>query len=321
MESEIHILKTPHETVSESGGNQEITHGFEQLLHDLQLEGFHEEADPLVAERFEQTYESFLDAEDERIIGSGNHAVVFDLISDPNANALCAKGLWAPGLSVACKNKTRGILPKQFEKLRTIQDYYEAIAEKRRAYIARGVEFVPQATPVDEALITNIAHTVATKHNLGDMVPFVEMIIEYEREEVGKAQDKNLSPFMVQEDVNFLIMTKVHGITIEQAILDKNNTALLNKVSVEAFKQKIMDLLLHLHEHGIYHNDISTRNIMIDRDGNPYLIDFGAGTGEGVDIDRYNRNCEQANQTLALLEDAQKNPDGTRDLLLERIGN
>ena len=84
MESETHILKTPHETVQEENPHSdEITHGYEDLLHDLNIEGFHEEADPQVTECFQRTYEAFLEASDERIIGSGNHAIVFDLIKGP----------------------------------------------------------------------------------------------------------------------------------------------------------------------------------------------------------------------------------------------
>ncbi len=321
MESETHILKTPHETVQEENPHSdEITHGYEDLLHDLNIEGFHEEADPQVTECFQKTYEAFLEASDERIIGSGNHAIVFDLIKGPEANALCAKGLWSPGLSVACRNKARGILPAKYERLRTIQEYYEMIAQKKREFIARGVEFNPQAGPVDEALITNIANAISTHDGHGEMVPFVEMIIEHEREDVGKANDKANSTFMVQDNVTFLVMTKVHGITIEQAVLEKSNAALLNKIDFASFKTKILNLIASLHQRGIYHNDISTRNIMIDRGGNPYLIDFGAGTGQGVNDDSYRRNIDQAEQTLKILEQAQIEPDTTRELLEERIG-
>jgi hypothetical protein len=59
---------------------------------------------------------------------------------------------------------------------------------------------------------------------------------------------------------------------------------------------------------------------MIDHDGNPHLIDFGAGTGQGMDEESYRRNVEQAEQTLKILEQAQTEPDTTRELLEERIG-
>ena len=194
------------------------------------------------------------------------------------------------------------------------------IAQKKREFVARGVEFNPQAGPVDEALITNIANAISTHDGHGEMVPFVEMIIEHEREDAGKANDKANSPFMVQDNVTFLVMTKVHGITIEQAVLEKSNAALLNKIDFASFKTKILNLIASLHQRGIYHNDISTRNIMIDRGGNPYLIDFGAGTGQGVNDDSYRRNIDQAEQTLKILEQAQIEPDTTRELLEERIG-
>jgi len=319
MESELDIFKTPKSTVAEAHpDNEEIVLTYREVLRELGIEGFHAENDPIAAEQFETTYEAFL-SNQESIIGSGNHAIVFDTLTDGSKATLCAKGLWNPGLSVACRNKSPNILPLKYERLRGIQRYYDQIAAKRREYTSRGIEFVSQASPTDEAIITNIAHAVAQKSGLGHMVPHVDMIIEYKREDEGQANDKLKSTYLVAEQVTFLIMTKVHGANIEQIALSKEPHALLQRIDFPTFAKKIKDLLAALHEKGIYHNDISTRNIMVDTEGNPHLIDFGAGECVPQNHDKYAKNCEQAEQVLGILEKTIESPTEGRTWLEDKI--
>lgn len=320
MESEASIYKTPHSTVVESHPEQaEVTRGYAELLKELGIEGFHEEQDPIAESSFEASYESFLSNEDS-IIGSGNHAIVFDTLSDSEGSTLCAKGIWSRGLSVACRNKTSGILPHKYERLRAVQRYYDLISEKRREYASAGINFVSQTGALDEALITNIAHEIAKKTGLGAMVPHVDMVIEYHRSDEGEANDARKSPFMVSEHVHFLVMTKVHGSTVEQIVLSEKKSPLLDRVNFSTFKSSVLKLIAGLHEKGMYHNDISTRNIMVDREGNPHLIDFGAGSSGAKDEVAYAKNVDQAEQVLDLLERAIESPESAKAWLEEKIG-
>ena len=66
----------------------------------------------------------------------------------------------------------------------------------------------------------------------------------------------------------------------------------------EQQKRKLLETLKSIHEAGILHNDIKKENILIDKSGNPYIIDFGFST----------RNCspvaqmEETNMLLSLFE-------------------
>ena len=39
---------------------------------------------------------------------------------------------------------------------------------------------------------------------------------------------------------------------------------------------KLFDALEHMHARGVFHRDLSLRNIMVTKEGEPVIIDFGA---------------------------------------------
>lgn len=72
---------------------------------------------------------------------------------------------------------------------------------------------------------------------------------------------------------------------------------------------KICKVLNKIHEQGIIHMDLKPENIMLDRSGNIYLIDFGAALFAGEKLSGYgtktmhpkNRQRQKKEQTFILI--------------------
>ncbi len=82
---------------------------------------------------------------------------------------------------------------------------------------------------------------------------------------------------------SFLIMERVDGCTVEQAIQDPSQ--LPENFSYQIFANDLDDQILKMHNAGIYHRDLHVRNVMINNQGMPVIIDFGTATeGTGSDF-------------------------------------
>jgi serine/threonine protein kinase len=81
------------------------------------------------------------------------------------------------------------------------------------------------------------------------------------------------------EGVWFLVYEFVDGSTLEERL--KSGTMTANEAALAAIA--MADALQYAHEHGLVHRDIKPSNIIIDRQGNAHLMDFGLAkrdTGE-----------------------------------------
>jgi serine/threonine-protein kinase len=74
------------------------------------------------------------------------------------------------------------------------------------------------------------------------------------------------------EDVNFFVMEYVEGDTLETVIASGHNIPLAARLSILS---KLARALHYAHISGIVHRDIKPANIVIRRDGEPKIMDFG----------------------------------------------
>lgn len=251
-------------------------------------------------------------------IGSGNNAVVYNTTIGDDEDFLirhCIKGLWK-AVSVEIKGKDYSLLPKSAQSLRKIQDYFEKVKTKRREQSTKGYLFRDQVDPETEARYSNRARMYLKREGSLVAIPEISEIIHIERGEESYESDP---PFSWEENVDFLLMEKVQGATIEQIITEKDKyKKIRDKINFEQFSLELEKAIDILHRHGLYHNDLSNRNIMVNEDGLPVLIDFGGGfnfpKGQS-NGEMYLNNKEDLKKTLKWLNRSILNPDKTQSEL------
>lgn len=69
----------------------------------------------------------------------------------------------------------------------------------------------------------------------------------------------------------YLVMDYIEGQPLSKLIADKR----LNDVSIARLIAKVGHALQHAHQRGILHRDIKPDNILVDRSGQPFVVDFG----------------------------------------------
>lgn len=86
--------------------------------------------------------------------------------------------------------------------------------------------------------------------------------------------------FWEANNTAYMVMPLYQGMTLKQA------RAFMRKPPPEAWLRKllwaVLDALRVLHENDTLHRDISPDNILVDKTGNPILIDFGAASEQVV---------------------------------------
>ena len=74
------------------------------------------------------------------------------------------------------------------------------------------------------------------------------------------------------QDTHFIVMEYVEGKTLKELIVDSGTLA--SKVAIDIAMQ-IAEALRHAHQHGVIHRDIKPLNILMTRDGQAKVTDFG----------------------------------------------
>lgn len=79
--------------------------------------------------------------------------------------------------------------------------------------------------------------------------------------------------FLEVNGTAYIVMELVHGETLEHLL---HRGGPLSPAAVERLLWPLLDGLARVHAHGFLHRDIKPANILIDEEGDPTLIDFGA---------------------------------------------
>jgi serine/threonine-protein kinase len=73
----------------------------------------------------------------------------------------------------------------------------------------------------------------------------------------------------------YIAMDYVDGTTLAETLAPEGGTGRISLTEGLAVMREVARAVHHSHEHGVVHRDIKPQNIMIDRQGRPYVLDFG----------------------------------------------
>lgn len=108
----------------------------------------------------------------------------------------------------------------------------------------------------------------------------------------------------------YYVMDYIDGCSLEDVL--KNKRAALAESDVRNYLNQILDALEYVHCHGFLHLDLKPANIMLGKDGNITLIDFGASKGFNVEgeVSTYSRFAYTPGYAPNELKDGKKNKIG-----------
>ncbi|HEX7915450.1 serine/threonine-protein kinase [Rudaea sp.] len=116
---------------------------------------------------------------------------------------------------------------------------------------------------------------VAIKFLYGDS-PQLRVRLEVERRLLGHLQHPNI-PRLIDGGVTtggqpYLVTDFVEGVALDKWSLIQQTADFSARIGV--FRQ-IAAAVAHAHDHSVVHRDIKPNNVLVDRDGRAYLLDFG----------------------------------------------
>ncbi|MBD3413209.1 MAG: protein kinase [Candidatus Aminicenantes bacterium] len=148
---------------------------------------------------------------------------------------------------------------------------------------------------VYKAMDPDIDRVVAIKAIRFDLVSeetdLDEMMIRFIREarSAGKLIHPNIATIydvVKSENMTYIVMQYIEGDSLQKVISSGKKMPLEKAVHLIA---QICDALDYAHKNGIIHRDIKPANILMDKEGTPYLVDFGIARVETSTITQTGR--------------------------------
>lgn len=138
-----------------------------------------------------------------------------------------------------------------------------------------------------------VAHVYKSPRNPGLCYKIVHNLTKYEEwnsvdkeghylEALGNVEVEgvrvpHVSSIIDRPDTKVIEMEYLDAISIEKALTSGN--AILNDLDIDTFFERLRAYVVTMHEtFNIYHRDLHEGNILIGRNGMPYVIDFGCAT-------------------------------------------
>jgi WD40 repeat protein len=130
-----------------------------------------------------------------------------------------------------------------------------------------------------------LARTVALKVLRGGLLASDDLLTRFKEEALSQAQLAHEAIVSVHEvdeidGIPFIVRDFVRGITLAESIRVRRPT----HRETARLLAELADALHYAHEKGVVHRDVKPRNVMIDENGRPHLVDFGLAKRESCEI-------------------------------------
>lgn len=110
-----------------------------------------------------------------------------------------------------------------------------------------------------------------------------EAVMQYEISEMLKKNGAEVRVpevfcFVNHSRVRAIMMEKVDGCSLIDILERRQDCELPPRFDVQSFFKKLSDAIEIMNGHGYFHRDLTNNagNVMVDRDGNPWIIDLGS---------------------------------------------
>ena len=117
--------------------------------------------------------------------------------------------------------------------------------------------------------VSNNANSNLCTHHKRKFVKEAQRIAGLNNKHIMKVHD-----MFEENDTAYYVMDYIDGVSLQEVITHHHGA--LAESSVRDYLNQILSALSAMHQHSIWHLDIKPANIMLDKNGNIVLIDFGA---------------------------------------------
>ncbi len=267
-------FEKPNRIDSPSGGSEKTESGLEKNIEK------HRKLESVTRREVIKAIEKNEDV----FLGAGNYGAVLNGV-EFQGGYVCMKFIWedlqiieGEGYSDENDDYVRGL--KKFKK------YFEEMeAERNKKIKDRNAVFVPQNSPYVEFKKQETAYALLKSSKIDCRVPetflsgFDDMddtdLMEDDTEE-----ERNISAYS-RSNFHVLIMEKVLGRSLHDIVNSTDEHSELVELFTEnkdSFEESLLEAIQLLNDNGVKHGDINLRNVMMDNEGKPVIIDFGADT-------------------------------------------
>jgi tRNA A-37 threonylcarbamoyl transferase component Bud32 len=143
---------------------------------------------------------------------------------------------------------------------------------------AMGIVYKGLDPDIDRKVAIKTVHFDKALHDRGESESLKRFIREAQA--AGKLDHPNITTVydvVKEKDVTYIVMQYVEGMSLQELLASQK------KLSIDEINQlfvRVCSGLDYAHKKGIVHRDIKPANILIDKEMNPFIVDFGVARVE-----------------------------------------